>query len=78
MTDAEAEIREIMSVLLERDIGPADSVTREQEPLWDSLHHVELLLAIEGSIGVRFDQDELPHLDSLEKIIGSVRRHQGE
>jgi acyl carrier protein len=51
-------------------------VEREQEALWDSLHHVELLLALEGSFSLRFDEDELQKLDSAAKIVASVRRHQ--
>jgi acyl carrier protein len=75
MPSAEYTIRQIMSLLFERDIGPAEKVERELEPLWDSLHHVELLLALEGSFNLRFDEDELQELDSVAKIVASVQRH---
>jgi acyl carrier protein len=76
MPSAEYAVRQIMSVLFERDIGPAEKVERQLEPLWDSLHHVELLLALEGSFNLRFDEDELQELDTAAKILASVRRHQ--
>jgi acyl carrier protein len=73
--DIEQAIREIMSVVLRRPLGPDEDVRRESEPTWDSLKHVELLFAVEGALEVTFDPGELPDLDSLKKFVASVEAH---
>ncbi len=59
--------------------GPVDgqAVSRESEPAWDSLKHVELLFALEDELQLRFDEDELATLVSTDAIVESVARHRG-
>jgi acyl carrier protein len=45
------------------------------DPDWDSLRHVELVFALEDTLGIRFDENEIPTLLSLETIADSVIRH---
>lgn len=72
---AERQVRDVVATVLGRPIGPDERLTRASEPGWDSLRHVEILLAIEGVCGVRFDEQEMGGLDSVEKLVDSVERH---
>ncbi len=77
MSDREAveeRIRRIMAVVLRRPIGPGEAVSRETEPGWDSLRHVELIFSIEDEFAVSFDEDELLELTSLRALADAVAR----
>ena len=67
-------VRNAMSTVLDRPIGPDENVARAEVPEWDSLRHVELMFSIEDACGVRFDEDELPVLGSLNAIVEAVER----
>jgi acyl carrier protein len=69
------QVRGVLETVLGRAIAPSESVTRSTEPAWDSLRHVEILLAIEGVCDIRFDEEEMGRLDSLEKLVQAVERH---
>jgi acyl carrier protein len=40
---------------------------------WDSLRHLNLVMAIEERFGITFDPDEIPELTSVRKISESIR-----
>jgi acyl carrier protein len=51
-------------------IGPASS--RENLAAWDSLKHMHLMLALEESFGVEFDDHELADLNSVQALLDSL------
>lgn len=83
MTDAadrvaiDATVRDVLGIVLERPINPTENVSRDSEAAWDSLKHIEILLALEGALEVRFDESELPELTSLASIVAVAERHIG-
>jgi acyl carrier protein len=42
---------------------------------WDSVRHVELVVALEERFGCMFDPEEVPDLTSLERIEEILSRH---
>jgi acyl carrier protein len=44
-------------------------------PGWDSVRHVELVIALEERFNCMFDPDEVPDLTSLARIEEILRRH---
>ena len=42
---------------------------------WDSVRHVELVVALEERFGCMFDPDEVPDLTSLARIEDILHRH---
>jgi acyl carrier protein len=73
MTDS---IRKVMSQIFEIDPG---SINAESSPetieRWDSLKHMQLVLALEDELGIRFSDDVIPDLVSfalIEKAIGEI------
>ena len=73
--DIDREVRRVLEAVFGRAIRDGEPLSARTEPAWDSLRHVEVLLAIEGALDVRFDEDEMPQLDSVDKLVGSVKRH---
>jgi len=73
--DLRARVRETLGVVLGRPIEPGDPFFRDDQPDWDSLKHIELVFALEGALGVRFEADELGELTDVEAIAGLAERH---
>ncbi len=58
-------VLEIMERVLQKRFPPGADVHRETEGRWDSLRHIELIFALEEKFGIRFDEEEMPVLNSL-------------
>jgi acyl carrier protein len=69
------DVRRVLGTVFGRAIADGEPLSAKTEPSWDSLRHVEVLLAVEGALDVRFDEEEMPQLDSVDKLVGSVKRH---
>ena len=52
-----------------------EGLTAEKVESWDSMKHLQLVLALEQAYGVQLDTDEIPELRSVKDIIDSLRRH---
>lgn len=65
----------LLALVFGHAIGPAENPTRDREPKWDSLKHVEIVFSIEDAFKIRFDDDEVAELDSLDRIVSSLERH---
>ncbi len=64
-----------LALVLGCSIGAGDNPTRDEEPEWDSIKHVEIVFSIEDAFKVRFNDDELPALDSLDGIVACLEKH---
>lgn len=69
---------ELLSVIADA-LGVAATVltrasSHETLAAWDSLGHVQVILAVEGHFGVRFRSDELPQLNSVEALARRLGR----
>ena len=58
---------------------PADEIPEDADttslPSWDSLRHLELMLELEMSFGVRIPAEEVPELTSIGAIEDALREH---
>jgi acyl carrier protein len=68
--DLQSEVRRLLSLVLRRPIGDAENPSRDTEPAWDSLKHVEIVFLMEDHFEVRFDGAEI---SSLKDAAGLVR-----
>lgn len=55
----------------------ADEASPDTIPAWDSLTHINLMLAIEGACGVQFEPDELIELRTVGAVIDRVAAARG-
>ena len=52
---------------------PADQLTPESSPesieAWDSIHHLNLILAFEQEFGVQFEPEEIDQMNNFGRIL---------
>jgi acyl carrier protein len=68
------KIKEIMGAVFEMDaadIKDSDNSTTIQN--WDSLNHMNLIVALEEEFNVRFEDEEIIEITSLEAIENSIK-----
>lgn len=68
----EEKVKEILEVLLEHKIVDTN-ISQETEELWDSLKHLEILVTIEEEFGIKFAEEDIPKLNSINAIIDKIR-----
>lgn len=62
-------IKEILADILELSKDQIDeSIAMENIDTWDSLRHMEIMLAIEGKFGIQFEPDELVDMTTYSDI----------
>ena len=74
MGDIESRTRVVMGKVLQ--IPPQDisvDVSRKTLPVWDSLKHMNLILALEDEFGVEFNDQEIAGINSLNLLLETLR-----
>lgn len=71
--EVEPTLAEILSLVLERPVAPGELVRREDEAKWDSLKHLEIIMAVESAFGASFTADEMAEVRSSEDLLWKVR-----
>jgi acyl carrier protein len=67
------KIRKIMAAVFEMNaVDIEDSDDSTTIPNWDSLNHMNLIVALEEEFDVRFEDDEIVELTSLKAIENSL------
>lgn len=72
-TEVQAAVADLLSISVGRHIAPGELVTRDSEPTWDSLKHVELILMLEEHFGVRFSEEEMVALRTSDEIADAIK-----
>lgn len=54
-----------------------DTVRLGEHPNWDSMRHMEMLMALEARFGVRFPSYVIPQLADVDSIAAAVAEYQG-
>ena len=71
-SDIENRVAEIFSTALKRKIGAAEEVSRENEPQWDSLVNLELVMGVEEAFDIRLSPEQIEGFKSKSWIIDAV------
>jgi|HubBroStandDraft_4_1064222.scaffolds.fasta_scaffold443183_2 acyl carrier protein len=76
------EIKERARTVLARSlkVSPetiSDTASQVELSQWDSVHHMNVVLALENEFGIEFDDTELPKLTSLPLLIAAIEKHTG-
>ena len=73
MDELMSGLREIFREVFEDDgIELSESTVAEDIEEWDSLNHVNLIVAIEGHFGVRFSTAEIAAMKGEDQNIGTM------
>jgi acyl carrier protein len=70
------ELRQIASDLFGTDELP-DDASPETVAAWDSIQHLNLVLAVEEKFGVQLDAEDLTDMPTLAQIAESIQRKRG-
>lgn len=71
------QVREVICDVFQLDAStPADKLTVEEVPEWDSVLHLTLILALESRFGVQFDPEAAATLNSCDSLADAIERLQ--
>ena len=63
------KLSEIFSIAFDVDIEINEYTSKENEILWDSINHLNLIVELESSLNITFTSEEIETLDSVGKLI---------
>jgi len=66
------ELLEIFSIIFNKTFKENEVISKQSEENWDSLKHIELIMAIEEEFEITFNPEEIPELDSFDKILQKI------
>lgn len=70
----EDRIKEIMAAVFEVDISEIhDNVSSDDLEKWDSLHHMNLIAALEEEFQMEFDEEEIVELLNYKLIVLTLK-----
>jgi acyl carrier protein len=67
-------LAEVMKNVLDIDSVTEDDSMKTIES-WDSLRHLNLIMALEEHFGISFDPEEIPELNSVRTISAAISKH---
>lgn len=71
----EEQLKEIMGDILNLDAGSVDgSTSKDNTASWDSLNHINLVVALEQEFGLLFDLQEIESMLSYDQILQVLER----
>ncbi len=73
--DLDSSVRQVVGTALGRPVPGDEPLSRTSDARWDSLKHVEILFALEDAFDVRFSEDEMSALESLDALVDAIERH---
>ena len=69
-------VRHILGVVLEMpELEIGEGLSAEDTSNWDSIRHLNLVMALEEAFGVSFSSDELGRLTSYRAITDALAAH---
>tara|TARA_B100000989_G_scaffold264374_1_gene216756 strand:- start:2293 stop:2538 length:246 start_codon:yes stop_codon:yes gene_type:complete len=73
--DIEEQVKKILlKVLKISDKEFKENIGAYNNPSWDSMNHLEILLSLEKNFNIKFSQNEISKLDSFTNIIKIIER----
>ena len=72
------QVINIVSRVLDMSVdNVSEKLAAENVENWDSLRHMRLILSLEEEFSIRFTEKEIVSLDSVSKIINSLKAREG-
>ena len=69
----EDQVTQILSFLLGQEFTSEDDVSMENQELWDSMKHIEIITTLEEELNISFNIEDIPKLTSMKKIIEAIK-----
>lgn len=75
--DVLTRVRQVMATTFETDAASIpDDASPENLERWDSLHNMNLIVALEQEFGIQFSDDEVMSSLSLPGLVAVIEKHQ--
>ena len=68
----EEKIKRVFDDVFKGSINFNSGLSRETESRWDSMKHIEFLVAMEKEFNLRFDGSDATEMNSINKIISII------
>jgi acyl carrier protein len=72
-------VRQKLGIALGRQIGEDENIRQTDEPLWDSVKHLEFMLMLEETFGIVLEPDDFALMTDVEsctaRVIALVESH---
>ena len=80
MTNAQirGKVRDALAVALGHPVSPTEDVTQANDPAWDSMKHMELMLLLEEAFHVSLEPDDFVEMTSLERCVERIAARLGD
>lgn len=72
MTDVAAELSTVLSVVLGVSVSKDDEMVFREQPSWDSMKHIEIIMAVEEKFGISFDAEAIPRMTSQAVLLQAI------
>ena len=69
--DNKEKVLDILSTIFGKEVD--ENCSRENEGLWDSITHLEIVVTLEEEFGVRIPQDKIPEITSVKSILDVLK-----
>ena len=68
----EERVRQIMTEVFGQAVGPQPSQANTEN--WDSLRHLNLVIALEMEFDISFEPEEIAHMKDLNSILALINQ----
>ena len=70
--DVAAVVRQKLATALGRPIDEGEELRQTDEPLWDSVRHLEFMLMLEETFGITLEPDDFAVMTDVESCTNQV------
>ena len=74
-TQVAALVRQTIATALGAPVNLAENKRQTEDPRWDSMKHVEIILMLEEAFGIVLDPEDFAEMTSVESCIARVNAH---
>ena len=71
-------LAELLSIILGEPVSARDNIAMGSHNAWDSIKHIEIIMAVEERFGVSFAAEDIPLLTSQALLADKLAELRGE
>lgn len=72
MTDTAKELAVTLTAVLGVPVSAGDAFVFKECPAWDSMKHIEIIMAVEETFGVSFETGDIPKMISQQVLLHAI------
>ena len=76
MADTANELAKVLSTVLGVPVTEGDKMVFKDCPAWDSMKHIEIIMAVEEKFNVSFAAEDIPNITSQAVLLNTIKSMQ--